>query len=313
MKGQTVLVTGGTSGIGFFTAQALAARGARVAVTGRDARHGLAALDRLRRAVPGADVEFLDADHETVRGNQRLARRVRARFHRLDVLVNNVGGLAGPRVTDDGYDATLALNAVGPFALTESLLPLLHAAGRSRVVHVACGALAHFRGDAFAGLDLRPPRVPPDDLGRAKLLGLLWTLALARRPEGREVAVNAADPGLAWTLGARAGGARSTSGPLPWPVARLIQRFSSPASAAFSSIVLAQSPEAAGRNGELVGSAGRPLELPPLASDRESQDRAWSALSDLVKRAPTALSPSLLATDPQPTPPAYGRPEGIHA
>src|SRR5262245_43027525 len=85
MKGQTVLVTGGTSGIGFFTAQGLAARGARVVVTGRDAHHGLRALDRLRRAAPGADATFLDADHETVGGNQRLARRVRERYHRLDV------------------------------------------------------------------------------------------------------------------------------------------------------------------------------------------------------------------------------------
>src|SRR5262245_66176672 len=102
MKGQTVLVTGATSGIGFFTARDLAARGARVIVTGRDPGHGLRALDRLRRAAPHADVRFLDADHETVGGNQRLARRVRERLHRLDVLVNNVGGTAGSRVTRAG-------------------------------------------------------------------------------------------------------------------------------------------------------------------------------------------------------------------
>src|SRR5262245_9449454 len=160
MKGQTVLVTGATSGIGFFTARGLAARGARVIVTGRDPGQGLAALDRLRRAIPGADVVFLDADHETVGGNQRLARRVRERVHRLDVLVNNVGGKTDPRVTADGYDPILALNAVGPFALTEALLPLLQAAGRSRVVNVLCGALERIPGDVFRGFDAVGPPAP---------------------------------------------------------------------------------------------------------------------------------------------------------
>ncbi len=313
MKGQTVLVTGATSGIGFFTARALAVRGARVVVTGRDAGHGLAALDRLRRDVPGADVVFLDADHETVGGNQRLARRVRERVHRLDVLVNNAGGVADRRVTEDGYDATLALNAVGPFALTQALLPLLQAAGRARVVNVVCGAYAGFRGDVFGGFDAVDAAAPQNALGRAKLLGLLFTLALARRPEGIGIAVNAANPGLAWTAGARRLETAPVATSLFRPIVRLVQRWASPEAAAFSSIALARSPELAGWNGEYFGPDARPQKPSPLASDRHGQDRAWRFLADLVTQAPTALGPALLAPETPRTPPESRRPEGVSA
>jgi NAD(P)-dependent dehydrogenase (short-subunit alcohol dehydrogenase family) len=87
------------------------------------------------------------------RGNQELARRARHLVHRLDVLVNNVGGpLATRRETADGYGGTLALNAVGPFALTQALLPLLQAAGKSRVVNVVSRAHARWRGCPFEDL-----------------------------------------------------------------------------------------------------------------------------------------------------------------
>jgi NAD(P)-dependent dehydrogenase (short-subunit alcohol dehydrogenase family) len=296
MRGQTVLVTGGTSGIGFFAARALAARGARVIVTGRDAGHGLAALEKLRRADGRSEVVFLDADHETVGGNQRLARRVRERFHRLDVLVNNVGGSVGPRTTADGYDATLSLNAVGPFALTQALMPLLHAAGRSRVVNVVCGVHARWRGDPVGrwrfGIEER------DALAHAKRLAVLWTLALSRRPEGRDVAVNAASPRHAWA---------------DWPILRLLARWASSESASRVAVHLAESPDVAGVNGEYFEGTGRERSLAPEVHDHDNQDRAWRLLTDLVRHAPTALDPSLLPGDLDPSPRPFRRPASLCA
>jgi hypothetical protein len=62
-------------------------------------------------------VTFLKADHATAAGNRRLAEQVRAAFPDLNGLVNNVGGLYPTRwETTDGYEATLAMNFVGPLA-----------------------------------------------------------------------------------------------------------------------------------------------------------------------------------------------------
>jgi NAD(P)-dependent dehydrogenase (short-subunit alcohol dehydrogenase family) len=118
LSNRSALVTGATSGIGYSTARRLAARGAAVLVTGRDPHRGTDAANQLRRAAGHERVEFLRVDHSTVAANLALAEGLRGRLGRLDVLVNNVGGLIPSRVTTgDGYELTLALNFVAPFVL----------------------------------------------------------------------------------------------------------------------------------------------------------------------------------------------------
>jgi short chain dehydrogenase len=129
----TALVTGATSGIGWHTAARLAAAGHSVLVTGRDHQRGQAAVAELRRRSGRDEVHFLRADHATVSGNLELAAAVSARVERLDLLVNNVGGIYADRwESADGYEGTLAMDFVGPFALTRCLLPLLRDTGGRR-------------------------------------------------------------------------------------------------------------------------------------------------------------------------------------
>ena len=291
MEGKTVLVTGATSGIGFYTARDLASRGARVIVTGRDVRRGREAARSLRQQVGDGRVEFLPADHSTVGGNRELAERIRGREDRLDGLVNNVGGFYNDRVeTEDGYEATLAMNLVGPFALTEALLPILAASAPARVVNAASAAHAMWRGDPLADIRSGGSYLGLRAYARAKLLNLLWTFALARRMGGSGVVANATNPGTAWTTGTRGIAPRGMPAMqrFLWPIFRRVQQSGSAEKAARSPAFLMGSSEVAGVTGAYYESNAKPKRPSALALDRHEQERAWALATTLASHAPTA-------------------------
>jgi NAD(P)-dependent dehydrogenase (short-subunit alcohol dehydrogenase family) len=112
----TILVTGATAGVGFATAARLAELGHTIFVTGRNEQRGLAAAEQLRGRSGNRDVHFLRAEHASVGGNLELAATLVEQVERLDVLVNNVGGIYSDRwETADGYEGTLAMNFVAPW------------------------------------------------------------------------------------------------------------------------------------------------------------------------------------------------------
>jgi retinol dehydrogenase 14 len=123
MAGKSVLVTGGTGGIGKATATGLAALGARVGITGRDPAHTEAAAAGIRAAPGRPAVDGFAADLSVQAGVRHLAAQVLDTYPRLDVLVNNAGGFWAHRhVTADGLERTFALNHLAPFLLTSLLL-----------------------------------------------------------------------------------------------------------------------------------------------------------------------------------------------
>jgi NAD(P)-dependent dehydrogenase (short-subunit alcohol dehydrogenase family) len=287
MRGRLVLVTGGTDGIGLHTARELAGRGADVILTGRDERRGLAAADRVDAEAGRRAATFIRADHATVGGNQRVAQQVRDRFAGLDVLVNNVGGLYDTRwETADGYEATLAMNLVGPVALTGELVPVL----RARIVFVVSAAFALFRGDPFEDVQSSRRYVPADAYNRAKLLNLLAGLALARRLADEGITVNAVHPGLAWTTMTRSMSRRTV--PMfryVWPLVRLVQRGGSPEKAGRRVARLAAASDLTGRTGAYFDGGTGPKRLSPRELDLDAQERAWRLATGLVDRAPTGV------------------------
>lgn len=224
MRGRTVLITGGTDGIGFHTARTLAGMGAHVLVTGRDADRGRAAAAATDAETGRRSVTFIPADHSTVGGNEDAARQVRAQVCGLDVLVNNVGGLFDRRwETADGYEATLAMNFVRPYALTAQLLPLLRAAAPARCVNVVSAGFTMRRHNPFEDVQSTHGYVAADAYARAKLLNLLCGLALADVLAADAITVNTVHPGLAWTRMTQA----MTPQTMPvfrriWPLIRLV-------------------------------------------------------------------------------------------
>ena len=245
MHGSTVLVTGGTGGIGLATATGLAGLGARVGIVGRSAARGAAAADGVRRLVPSAQVDVFEADLSAQAEVRRLAAEVKDAYPRLDVLVNNVGGYWAHRhVTADGLEHTFALNHLAPFLLTHELRDLLVASAPARVVTVSSGAQAMGRIDLD---DLQGERSYNGQraYNQSKLANVLFTYELARRLEGTGVTATVLHPGVVRTAFGRedAAGCMRLMFPLVTPFMK------TPEQGAATSIYLASSPEVAGVTG----------------------------------------------------------------
>lgn len=292
LDGRIALVTGGTSGIGFYTALGLAQMGAMVYITGRDVNRGQVAEHQMRVAAGHEYIHFIRADTSTVGGNQELARRICGETDQLHVLVNNVGGLYNDRwVTGDVYEATLAMNFVGPFALTDALLPLLRQSTPARIVNVTSAGYTMWKGNLFADIQSRETFSGVNAYNRSKYLNLLWTLALARRLEGSGIVVNVLHPGTAWTAMTKSNEPRILPAGMRmlWPLFRLVQRIGSAEKVAHTSIYLASAPEAATINGQYFESSPRPKDLRADVIDVAKQEKTWELGTSLVRSAITAI------------------------
>jgi NAD(P)-dependent dehydrogenase (short-subunit alcohol dehydrogenase family) len=131
LKSKTALVTGGTDGVGKEIARALAQRGARLIIVGRDADKGARAEREIRASSDNKDVEFIRADLSLVREARRLGDEVASRWPAMHYLVHSAGIVRGRRVvTAEGIESNFATNYLTRFELTVRLLSALRAAGR---------------------------------------------------------------------------------------------------------------------------------------------------------------------------------------
>ncbi len=208
LAGKTILVTGATNGIGLEAAVSFARAGALTVITGRDDGRIETALDLIRRRSGSDCVEALRADFASQAQVRALAAEFLARHERLDVLVNNAGSVHPRRVlTEDGIEATFAVNHLAPFLLTNLLLACLVSSAPARIVNVA--SRAHEDGTMdFTDLNFDCGYRIMRAYARSKLANVLFTRALARRLEGTGVVVHAVHPGTVgtgiWSHGAPA-------------------------------------------------------------------------------------------------------------
>ena len=180
MAGRTVLVTGGTGGIGKATALGLARMGAHLAITGRDHARAEDAAREIR-AAGGGQADVFVADLSSQADVRRLAGEVLGRLPRIDVLVNNAGGYWNTRhVTADGLEHTFALNHLAPFLLTHLLLGRLEQSTPARVVTVSSNVQAIGRID-FDDLQGERSYSGARAYNQSKLANVLFTYELARR------------------------------------------------------------------------------------------------------------------------------------
>ena len=198
------VVTGASSGIGKAAAKALAAKGWRIIGLGRDAGRCTAAELELRQsAARGTRVDMLRADLSLLSDTARVAREVMERTDRIDVLLNNAGGVANAMtMTSEGNECTFASNHLGPFVLTNRLLPLLRAtAARSvpgAVRIIATSSMGHHNCPGIDWDDLQRTRnfTTGGAYTSAKLANILMTRSLAKRLAGDGIVAHAMEPGV---------------------------------------------------------------------------------------------------------------------
>jgi NAD(P)-dependent dehydrogenase (short-subunit alcohol dehydrogenase family) len=225
-------------------------------------------------------VEYFLADLSSQQQVRELACRVRESYPRLDVLVNNAGGLWMHRQTTvDGLEMTFAVNHLASFLLTDLLLDSLKAAAPARVVNVS--SEAHRR----VSLDLNDLMGERHYGGwraycRSKLANLLFTYELARHLEGTGVTANALHPG--WV-------ATGFGGNNGWR-GQLLQLAAGwfaigPDEGARTIIYLASSDQVAGVSGRYFVRE-REVASSPASNDVAAAQRLWQVSRELTAHAP---------------------------
>jgi retinol dehydrogenase-14 len=194
IEGKSVLITGSTSGIGLESAAVLAGMGARVIIVGRDPGRVEAALAKVR-ARSGTSASSYLCDFSSLVAVNRLADNVLRDVPELHVLINNAGSVFARRtVTTDGHEATLAVNHLAHFLLTQRLLPRLIASAPARIITVASGA--HRSGALdFNDLGFNRGYQILRAYNRSKLANVLFASEQARRLAGTRITSNSVHPG----------------------------------------------------------------------------------------------------------------------
>lgn len=212
---RVAVVTGASSGIGLETAKAFVGMGWHVIGQGRDAERSARAEAEIRTAqANGGKVDFLRANLSLMSDTKRLADDIKALTGRIDILLNNAGGVRDKRyVTSEGTEETFAANHFAPFLLTRELMPLLEATaakcapGSVRILAVS--SLAYLQ--PVGGLnwdDLQHLDGPFPASGvycEAKLANQLFNIELERRVSGKGLVSQALVPGVVHTNFAKHG------------------------------------------------------------------------------------------------------------
>ena len=291
MRGKTVVITGGTSGIGEVAAETLAKMGARIVLVARGKTRGDATLARLRQCAPGVGHAIYFADLTRLAKMKSVAAQIADQEPRIDVLINNAGALfARRRLTEDGLECTFALNHMAYFVLTEGLRERLLASRPARIINTA--SAAHQRASLdFDDLQSAKSFGGMKAYSRSKLCNILFTRELARRLHGTGITANCLHPGFVATrFGDQNDGMFS-------PLFRLAKLFAiPPADGAETIVYLASSPDVAATTGQYYYKC-----LPTTPSSWAQDDRSaallWqrsAALAGMKNSAREAGTPRLV-------------------
>lgn len=276
MEGKTALVTGSNSGIGKETVIGLAQLGAKVVMAVRNRVAGEEAREEIVEETGNEDIDLMVADLSVMGEVRSLATRFMQRYDRLNVLVNNAGGIFPKRlVTADGFEMTIALNHLAPVLLIHELLDALAAGVPSRIVNVSSGAhsLGKIDFDNMQSEKYGSMRA----YGSAKLMNIMSTYLLSRRLNGTGIDVNVLHPGFVRT---RFG--QNNAGRFRRAMFKAFGVFAkSPEKGAETSIYLASSPEVEGVTGKYFADS-KEKRSSKVSYDQQLQRELWERTLEML-------------------------------
>lgn len=269
----TAVVTGGSNGLGYETAQTLLSLGFRVIIGSSSRKRAVMAKQRLLETHPNSQVEFLPLDLRSMSSVKSFAEEVLAHSATVDVLICNAGVMMVPySETEDGFESHLSINYLGHCLLTALLLPRLVSAGNAgktaRIVNVT--SCVHKAGSiSFDDLHSKRWYSPYHGYAQSKLAQVMFTESLARHLCARDlpVAVNCVHPGIVDT---------DLYQMVLWSPLISGLFFRTPTEGAETILYAALSPAMEGVSGCYLEDCS--LANPSSeARDRPSQDRLWKA------------------------------------
>jgi NAD(P)-dependent dehydrogenase (short-subunit alcohol dehydrogenase family) len=277
MGGKICMVTGATSGIGYYTALEIAKMGATVILVGRDETKCAYAKGEINQVCGNNAARYLCADLSSQVHIRNLSERFLEQYDHLDVLVNNAGGFFFRReLSADGIEMTFALNHLAYFLLTNLLIDAILASPKGRVVNVSSGSHQSMRMN-FSDLQLSKFYNPVKAYACSKLANILFTYELARRMDGTHITSNALTPGMVAT------GIWRKS--IPWLaplIGPIMQRIGkTPEEGARTSVYVATSPHLDGMTGKYFIDC-RETPSGPATYDEIAAGKLWDISRELV-------------------------------
>jgi retinol dehydrogenase-14 len=274
MRGKVVMVSGANAGMGKEISLGLAGLGAKLVMVSRDRARGAAARSDVQQQTGNPDVELMIADLSSQQSIRQLVKEFQADHDRLHVLVNNAG-MSAPRRTEtvDGLETVIATNHLGPFLLTNLLLPVLTASAPARIVTVSSGAQAMGKID-FDDLQSERSYGEIRVYNASKLANILFTYELARRIEGSGVTACAVEPGFV-----------KTNLKVPFPFSIFSFMRGKAVDGAKPTVFLASSPEVEDVNGAFFNNKGVAIKSSRVTYDETVAKRLWNVSAELTHLA----------------------------
>ncbi|SEW44033.1 NAD(P)-dependent dehydrogenase, short-chain alcohol dehydrogenase family [Chitinophaga sp. YR573] len=204
MNDKIVLITGATGGIGKAVAIALAKQDFTVVIHGRNRQKTEQVCEEIKATTGNDKVDMIVANLFSLQDVRNMANTFKQKYKRLDVLVNNAGGIMGKdrETTPGGIEKTMAINLLAPFLLTELLLDILKNSNDGRIINVSSNSHKLNAKPDFDDLSLEKGYNPLRAYGNAKLF-LIWItqhLSQTLKQQGiKSITANTVHPGAVAT------------------------------------------------------------------------------------------------------------------